>query len=297
MSTPVMFNRRLRRDEIDTWLDLVDQTTERGCANRSLALSYLQLPDTIAFVSSINDEIIGGTAIYQDRNRSGMVLSAVAVMKRFRGTSAFHIIKTSLPFLRTVAIRDVDALVAERPRRAGMGFPASLALDSWTKRALASVDFEPIGTMWSYVLECKESNAVEPNETKWDIEPNIEGTKQLIRAQREAIGQSNSLVWNAFDFAYSRKTLKTYSINGVARIATSMERLNDTTVVGPIVVGPDYSESSAVNYIVSELCREQTMKVHLPLVSGELANLVESLADRLGASPKKQALTLLRKHL
>lgn len=297
MSAPVIFNRRLRRDETGTWLDLVGQATEHGCADRSLALSYLGLPDTIAFVSSINDEMIGGTAIYQDKNRLGMVLSSVAVLRKFRGTSAFHIIKTSLPFLRSVAIRDVDALVADRPQRTGIGFPASLALDSWTMRTLASMDFEPIGTMWSYVFECNESNTVEPNETKWDKEPNMEGAKQLIWAQREAIGQSNSLVWSAFDFACSRKTLKTYSINGVARIATSIERLNDTTVVGPIVVGPDCSESSAVNYIVSELCREQTMKVHLPLVSGELANLVESLADRLGASPKKQALTLLRKHL
>jgi len=292
-----MFNRRLRRDETDTWLDLVNQTTEHGYANRSLAVSYLGLPDTIAFVSSINDEVIGGTAIYRDRNRLGMVLSSAAVLKKFRKTSAFHIIKTSLPFLRTVAIRDVDALVADGPQRTGIGFPVSLALDSWTMRTLASMNFEPIGAMRSYVLECGESNVIQPNEAKWDKEPNMEGTKQLIWAQREAIGQSNSLVWNAFDFACSRRTLKTYSVNGTARIATSIERLNDTAAVGLIVVGPDCSESSAVDCIVSELCREQTMKVHLPLISGELASLVGSLADRLGASPKKQALTLLRKHL
>ncbi len=297
MSAPVMFNRRLRRDETDTWLDLVDQTTEHGCADRKLALSYLGLPDTIAFVSSINDEMIGGTAIYQDRNRLGMVLSSVAVLRKLRRTSAFQIIKTSLPFLRTAAIRNVDALVADRPQRTGIGFPASLALDSWTMRTLASMDFESIGTMWSYVLECGESSMVDSNETKWDREPNVEGTKQLIWAQREATGQSNSLVWNAFDFACSRKTLKTYSVDGVARIASSIERLNDITVVGLIVVDPDCSESSAVNYVVSELCREQTLIVHIPLVGGGLTSLVESLADRLGASPKKQPLTLLRKRL
>ena len=297
MSAPVIFNRRLRRAETDTWLEFVNQTTDHGCADWSLALSYLGLSETIAFISSINDEMIGGTAIYQDRNRLGMVLSSVAILKRFRETSAFHIIKTSLPFLRSVAIRDVDALVANRRQRTGIGFPASLALDSWTMESLESMSFESMGTMWNYNLVCSESGETDSNETKWDKEPNIAGAKQLIWDQKEAIGQSSSVIWNAFDLACKRKTLRTYSVNGVARIATSVDRLGNSTVIGLIVVNPDCSESSAVNHIASELCREQKMTLHLPLIGGGLTSLVESLTDRLGASSTKQALTLLRKRL
>lgn len=297
MSAPVMFNRRLREDEMDRWLDFVDQNTDHGCMDRSLAMSYLLLPDTIAFFSSLEDEMIGGTAVYRDRTRLGMVLSPVAVLKKHRDSSAFHIIKTSLPFLRTAAIRDVDAIVANRPQEKGIGFPGSLLLDSWTKVFLENIGFEPIGTIESYVLEQCDTEKHEPVETMWDDEPNLEGTKQLIWAQNESTEQTSSLIWNALDLSYNRKTLRTLSVNGTTKIAASIDRFQNATLIGLLVVDPQYSVESVVNHVVSELHGIQTSNICLPLINEGLSGLVELLASRLDASLKNQSLTLLRKQL
>ncbi|MCK4568407.1 MAG: hypothetical protein KAU48_13965, partial [Candidatus Thorarchaeota archaeon] len=76
MTAPVLFNRRLSRSELNTWIHLVESQTDIGCLNREMASNFLKLQETLSFVSSVNDEIIGGTAIYIDRTRLGMILAS-----------------------------------------------------------------------------------------------------------------------------------------------------------------------------------------------------------------------------
>ena len=292
-----MFNRRLRKQEIVDWLNLVRNSTATGCIEQNLAYSFLQLPDTIAFVASIDDEIIGGTSIYRDRIRLGMVLSSVAIKEEYREISTFQAIKTSLPFMKTVAIRDIDAVITKSPDEKGIGFPASFELDFWMKSILEKIGFAPVGNIWSCALENNDDLIAKPNGMPWDHEPNMEGAKQLIWAQSKAAGLTTSLIWTALDFASKRGTLRTLSVNGSTRIATSIDRVCDIVLVGLLAIDPEYSTNSAVSHIANELRREQQLSIHLPLVGEGQQDFVKLLAEELGATLKGRSLTLLRKKL
>lgn len=292
-----MFNRRLRKNEISDWLNLIEQFTESGCADRNLAHSYLQLPEAIAFVSSINEEIIGGTAICRDKTRLGMVLSSAAINRKYRETSAYHIIKTSLPFMKTVAIRDVDAIVAKAPLRKGMGFPASFGLDSWLEKILEKIGFVPVGKISSYTLE-RDSNTIRiSDETKWDTQPNVQGARQLIWSMCKTEGLATSAIWNALDFAISRGVLKTYSVGGSTRVVASIDHINQASLLGLLMVDSEYSMNDAALQIASELHREHRPMIHFPLIGENQHPLVEMLSDQLGGSLKEQTMTLMRKYL
>ena len=47
MSTPVMFNRRLGKSEIDIWLRLLEKETENGYIDRTIASQFLKHQDSI----------------------------------------------------------------------------------------------------------------------------------------------------------------------------------------------------------------------------------------------------------
>jgi hypothetical protein len=297
MNAPVMFNRRLCEQEIDLWLSLVENSTDAGYAEQGLANNYLQLPETIAFVSSINEEVIGATAIYKDRVRLGMVLSSVAILKDYRETSAYHIIKTSLPFMRTVAIRDVDALVVDNSPNTGIGFPVSLGLDPWIGEILKKIGFVPMGKMWRYTLKRDDTTILYQNGEKWDDEPNLEGAKQLIWSQCNVAGIATSAIWNALDFAMNRGVLRTFSIGDSTRIVLSHDKIGETSLIGLLMIDPEYSSNDAISMIAEDLSKEQNLVIHFPLIGENQCNSVEMLSKQLRGSLKRESMTLMRKYL
>jgi hypothetical protein len=297
MTAPVMFNRRLREQEIDLWLSLVENSTDAGYEEQGFANDYLQLPETIAFVSSINEEVIGATAIYKDKIRLGMVLSSVAILKDYRETSAYHIIKTSLPFMRTVAIRDVDALVVDNSPNTGIGFPASLGLDPWIGEILKKIGFVSIGKIWRYTLKREDSTTLDRKAKKWDEKPNLEGAKQLIWSQSNAAGLTTSTIWNALDFAMNRGVLRTFSIGDSTRIVLSNDKIGEISLIGLLMIDSEYSSNDAINMIAAELSKEQNLVIHFPLIGENQCNSVEMLSKQLRGSLKRESMTLMRKYL
>jgi hypothetical protein len=297
VNAPVMFNRRLREQEIELWLKLVRNSTDTGYIEQNLAYSFLQLPETIAYISSINDEIIGGTSIYRDRIRLGMVLCSVAIQEKYREISTYQMIKTSLPFMRTVAIRDVDAVIRRPADEKGIGFPASFELDAWMSNVLKKIGFVSVGNIWSYTLESIDVLNLKSDGIHWDIEPDLEGTKQLIWEQSKTAGIDTSLIWTALDFAVNRGTLRTFSVNGSTRIAVSIDKLSNIMIGGFLVIDPEYTTDSIVNHLANELGRRQQLRIHLPLVGEGQKDFIEFLGEKMGASLNKRSLTLLRKSL
>jgi hypothetical protein len=297
LATPMLFNRRLREEEFVCWLDLLENYTRNGCINQEMASSFLRLPETIAFLSTIEDRIIGGTAIFKDKIRLGMVLCSVSIDPSYREKSAFHVIKTSLPFMKTVAIRDVDALIADESNEAGIGFPASFELDAWMLKVLEKIGFQQVGTIGSYTLECDSQIAAKSKESIWDSETSFEGMKQLVWSQSKSAGLTTSLVWAAIGLAANGGKLRTYSVNDAVKVVTIIDRLKDAALVEMLVVDPDSSEDFAVNSIISDLSGNGTKKLLLPLVGEGQKHLVGLFAEKIGASQQRRSLKLLRKNL
>jgi hypothetical protein len=297
MSARMLVNRRLREEEIGKWIDLVNRCTHNGCVSKDTASGFLRLPETVAFLSTIDDDLVGGTAIFRDQARLGIVLCSVAIRKANRESSSYHVIKTSLPFLKTVAIHDVDAIIAKDTREAGIGFPASLELDSWMLSILERIGFKQVGTVWSNTLDYKMEFEANSRESNWDHKPNIDGAKDLISSQSKAAGLDTSITWATLVFAYSRGALKTYSKEGAVRIVASIDRMNENAIVSILAIDPKCSEDAAVDMIAADLCKKPTAKVYLPLIGEGQLSLVDLLVEKMGASLQKRPLMLLKKNL
>lgn len=298
MTTPVLFNRRLSKSELDIWIHLVESQTDIGCLNREMASNFLNLQETLSFVSSVDDEIIGGTAIYRDRTRLGMILASVAVKKEFREISAYSVIKSSLPFFRTVAIRDIEALIPDDPSKERLAFPGSLELDQWTKSVLERIGFIEKRKLFSYSIAIQEANQKSNGERMWDSEPDIEKAKKLIWDSSKTAGMTNSHIWTTFDFAVNQDTLRTVTLEDSMKLVTSIYYHGKTAIIGLIISDDDFTDDGMASRLIAKMVRESDAEnLILPLIGDGQNNLIKAVADELSGSLKKRSMTLMRRQL
>jgi hypothetical protein len=224
-----------------------------------------------------------------------MVLAAVSVKNRFRDTSAYSIIKSSLPFFRSVAIRDVDALVPNAPPEKRLGFPGTLELDHWTGDVLDRIGFQKQDEIYNFTISSIPVEAEKKNDEKWDSNPNLEGAKNLIWDSGKSTGLTNSIVWTYLDFAKAQGTLMTVTENDSVKIVTSIQPLGDTSIINLLVSDEDITIAS--KQIAQSIKEIKVSKVILPFVGKGQCDLIERLSEELGGSLKRRSLTLFRKHL
>ena len=295
MTTPIMFNRRLSKSELDIWMELVENQTDFGCLSRKEASRFLSLEDTISFVSSVENEIIGGTVIYRDRTRLGMILASVVAKKEFRETGAYSIIKSSLPFFRSVAIRDVDALVPDDPTQKRLGFPGTLELDYWTREILERIGFEEKNQLWNYTISIDVKKSGSERDRIWDLQPNLEAARNLIWDSGKTIGMTNSFIWTAFNFASHQRSLRTLTLKDSTKLVTSMYVQDKMAIISLLISDDDITTASTH---IARMVRESVVdKVVLPLVGNGQHDLIEAVADELGGSLKRRSMTLMRRNL
>jgi hypothetical protein len=295
MDTPVMFNGRLDKRQVDAWLDLLEETSEVDYRDHSLAKLFLHLPESITFASSLEGKIIGGTSIYRDRSRLAMVLASVAIRQEFRESAAYQIIKSSLPFFKTVAIRDVDALVALEAGRRALGFPLSLELDSWTVEVIKRMGFTETDVL--YHLSIIIDSEIYEKPIRWQSSCNRDDVRELIWDKSKATGLTNSCVWLAHDFASSTKRLIcVYEENELAAVA-GFWNLSDTLCITPIVTDSKSIDWSLLaESLITEATDRGVGRIEIPLIGkGQLA-LIRAL-ENLGCRYSCRDLSLLRKKL
>jgi len=298
MTDPVLFNRRLNKNELNKWISLVENQTDIGCLNRKMTSNFLELQETLSFVSTVNDEIIGGTAIYRDRTRLGMILASVAVKKEFREISAYSIIKSSLPFFRTVAIRDIDALIPDDTSEERLAFPGSFELDMWTKSVLKRIGFEEKSKLFSYSIKIQREKRQRPVENMWDSHSNIENAKKLIWDSSKTAGMTNSLVWTALDFAANQGNLRTATLKDSIKLVTSIYYSGKTAIIGLIISDDEFYEEGMASKLIAKMVRESDVEsVILPLIGDGQNKLIEAVAGELGGSLKRRSMTLMRRTL
>lgn len=277
---------------------MVESHTDIGCLDREMASSFLNLQEALSFVSSVNDEIIGGTAIYRDRTRLGMILASVAVKKEFREISAYSIIKSSLPFFRTVAIRDIEALIPDDSSKERLAFPGSLELDLWTKSVLERIGFIEKSKLFSYSIAIQGENPKSHEESMWDSQPDIEKAKKLIWDSSKTAGMTNSHIWTTFDFAVNQGTLRTVTLEDSMKLATSIYYHGKTAIIGLIISDDDFTDDGMASRLIAKVVRESDADhLILPLIGNGQSNLIEEVADELGGSLKRRSMILMRRKL
>jgi N-acetylglutamate synthase-like GNAT family acetyltransferase len=295
MDKPVMFNGRLTKDEVDTWLELLNRTGESGYKDRGLARSFLQLEDSITFVSSLEDKIIGGTSIYKDKTRLAMVLTSVVVDKQYRESATYQIVKSSLPFFKTVAIRDVDALVAHDIGLNNLGFPLSLELDPWVEEVIKRMGFEEVGILEHCNFEIIKKP--EKNPLEWSRNRNPNQIKEHIWDQSKALGLTNSFVWTAYDFAYWSNRLWVVVIENQMNAVAGFWQLADTLCISPFIFDSEIlSWEQVAKSLVAEARQRHMTRIDLPLIGDGQKELIRAL-EKWCKSSYCRKLSLLRKPL
>ncbi|MFW9838124.1 MAG: hypothetical protein ACFFE7_11445 [Candidatus Thorarchaeota archaeon] len=295
MDKPVMFNGRLSKDQVEVWLKILRETSETSYKNHNLAKSFLLLPESITFVSSLENKIIGGTSIYRDKTRLAMVLASVAVEKEFRDSAAFQIIKSSLPFFKTVAIRDVDALVSRDGSTNPLSFPLSLELDPWATEILKRIGFLKIANLehWSFTLD----KSIDKTPLAWTEEVNSDEVRELIWDQSKPMGLTNSLVWLARDFSVEMNCLVTIERNGKTEAVVGFWKLSDRFCIYPVVSDPErLSWERLADALIAMALESGMTKIELPLVGEGQGNLAQALENKSHQSSCRK-LSLLRKPL
>lgn len=290
--TPSMlYTRRLMRKELDIWLHLGQRPTEKEA---HYAKEFLNLPDSMFFLATIDDEPIGGTAIYRDRTRLAMALVATRIEKEFRENTPFQLFKASLPFFKTLAIRDVDALVGESQDRDAVPFPLSCKLQNWAKPALEKMGFEEVARAAEADLHGGQDIKIQTS-ARLDDQPDFGRARELLWNQRNEIGLSCSQQWLAFDLASARGTLKTFTYHNEICMALGIERLGHWNVITFFVPNPEVlSPLMTAELILHHFAEE---RITFSLVGEKQSEIVETASSLNNSILSMNQLILLRKLL
>jgi hypothetical protein len=288
----VLFSRRLQSDEAKRFVKLLQSTTKHGTVSDDLALAYLRHPEVVMFQSAVEDKIVGATCITKDKNRMGMVLAAVAVPPENRGTSAFSLLKASLPFFRTVTIRDVDLLVGESSV-ATLGFPLNQSLDPWTREVLSRIGFSEEQDMLQ--VEARLQEDVAPSsKVAWDRKANFDGARNLLWEVGRRQGLATSLSWTALDFAAMVGNLLTTSVKGEIGALVGLYDVKDAIVATPVLCDPHVLAPREFVAMLLDLARgEGKQRLVLPLVGPGQDKLLSTLEKRTTVTTSRA--TLMRK--
>ncbi|NHJ12858.1 MAG: hypothetical protein EAX95_04240 [Candidatus Thorarchaeota archaeon] len=220
MTYSMLYTRRLLKSELETWLQVGGTPTAEEA---QYAKSFLQLPDSMFFIATINGIPVGGTAIYRDRTRLAMALVAARLEEEFRENMPFQLFKASLPFFKTLSIRGVDALVAESDTIGDMSFSLAPILRNWALPALRKMGFQEIAKSYRVCIEGVPPSNIQSQVTI-DRTPNYDSARELLWNQRENIGLSCSHQWLALDMAKERNTIKTFSLRGETCLVVAVEK-------------------------------------------------------------------------
>jgi hypothetical protein len=263
--------------------------------NMDAARRYMRSANTVAFVTTKDDGFIGGTCVRKDPTRLGMVLGAAAIPAEHRLQYAYSLVKSSLPFFRTVAIRDVDALVAEDDTNS-CRFPFTIELESWTQGFLEKAGFSQIGEMLHVGLDLS-IDSIGLRIPDWDESPRFEEAKELVWDVGRKTGLASSLTWTALEFGYESGTLYTYSAGKDVALLMSAYNLQSGLLINPIVYSNEVSPNQVAEVIRAFAAEHGKTRVDLAMLGAGQQGLVESLRDFPGNSISTRRLKLMRKML
>ncbi|MBD3407655.1 MAG: hypothetical protein GF411_16175 [Candidatus Lokiarchaeota archaeon] len=294
MTDPVMYNRRLRSDEIETWIEVCCPDSQKRSLFTEYAVEFMQLEDSMYFISSVEGKNIGGTAVYRDRVRLAMALVFLSLEKTFRKGVVAHLIKSSLPFFKSMAIRNVDAIVNPSDDTTNLPFPISTELACWTAKSLETLNFEKTDILYKATLEdiiIPENNEYSP----WDKKPNIDGSRKLMWDLRKETGLNFSQVWLLRDIMLKSNSFHTRTIEDVVVASAGLLRIAETGIISPLFISKDVSIDDSLRIIVNKLGNVNS--IELPIVGKEQMQMIDMMEEMLQTKAEIQELDLYRKNL
>lgn len=297
MIKPTVLNRRIASSESELWMELA--TRSEGWRpqekDKDLVKDFLALGNGICFVTSIDENLIGGTAVYVDKNRLGMALVDVIMAEDFREQSLYALIKSSLPFFRSVSIRDIDAItpVTKNPYPR---FPLGIEIPLWTRPALEQIGFKQKMNLLKAVVHRFPEETVK-QELKWSQVDDLASIKEFVWDINSLQDLDCSQLWYDLHLASKTNALYTASQGGSMNAIMSFRKRNEEAYVGSFLHNDTISSKTMAQSIVSMSIDSGAVEAFLPLVGVPQRPVLEAMAAEFGCSLDIGDTILMRKLL
>ncbi len=293
MSNEPYFSRRLLPDETTVWTGLLQPDEPPDDAQ--LTQSYMRLEDSMFFVSFLGDETVEISTIYRDRVRMSLLLSSVRILNEYRERITRHIINTSLPFFKTVAIRQAEAIVSLRTSADKIPFPLVTEIGSWALEALTENGFNKAG---DYVrMRFRVPKAESGQSYTWDRqESKTEELRKLFWSIDEKERPDYASLW--LGFALGRdKGIHTLSINNDTKFAISFQPLNQAIIINSMLYDlKSVSHHNAVARVIALARMQRYEDIVFPLLSRSNP-VIDEISNTCGNPISEIPLELWRKPL
>ncbi|MHA1577468.1 MAG: hypothetical protein ACTSU3_08920 [Candidatus Thorarchaeota archaeon] len=290
MTDESFFSRRLTSTELDIWLELGKMSNSKD--NDNYAEMFMNLDSSMFFVSYVGEDLVGGTAIYKDQVRLGMALINARIVPNWRERASPQIVKSSLPFFRSLSIRDVDAIIGLDESQTSLSFPFNFVLDQWTQSALEKNGFEEESRLFQVTGDIPAS--IEGEIVEWDPTTNLNGVKELFWKS----DLKCSLFWYLMDIHKETGIVHTSSDNEEVRFCFGISEVNSSTVMVTLLMNNSLIDSETIaNSILYEARKLNADRIVFPIISEhqlDLVNVFEALTEN---AYDRRELKLLRKTL
>ncbi len=262
---------------------------------QDLVKDFLSFGNGICFVSSIDENLIGGTAVYVDRNRLGMSLVDVVLAKDFREQSLYALVKSSLPFFRSVSIRDIDAVISvtENPYPR---FPLGIEIPVWTRPTLERIGFAQKMNLLKAVVPRFPEETVK-RELKWSQVDDLASIREFVWDINSLQGLDCSQLWYDLHLASKTNALYAVSQGGSMNAIMSFRKRNEEAYVGSFLYDDTISPKIMAQSIASMSIDSGAGETFLPLVGVPQRPVLEAMATEFGCSLDIWDTILMRKLL
>jgi hypothetical protein len=285
----------MSRAELDIWLELSGDVSP---LEREVAKRFTQLEDSMFFLSSIGDEIVGGTAIYRDRTRLAVALIAAHHRSDLNEAAQLQLLKSSLPFFRSVTIHHVDAVVGMTGMESKLPFPASFTLDKRFQPMLQSLGFVIEDKILRYAIDVSGKQPKKSSMIAWKTTDDHEAVRDLFWRQNKTIGIDSSLVTLGWQMASTKNLLQTLEDDKGITAAVGIDIIGSMAMIWPVIADFRLLDIDTLAQAIHErVLQTGATKIVFPILGTGQKELAERIADLINGKVSTSEASLLRKQL
>lgn len=291
-----IFSRRLGNDEIDIWMDLLKGRTHTS-QSEDLAISFSSLENGLFYISSLDEMPFGGSAVYIDRYGLGIALVDIIVKPQFINESSYPVIKSSMPYFRSLSIKNVDVIVNPSEEVPDVPFPLAFGVNPNLLATLKKIGFEDVHELYHVKIRNVSKVPGIKNGFISDTSPDIDCSLELYWSLYKQAGVDCSHFWFTFDLLMQRKHL--YTITNKDRIIAifGCEHLGKQLLVTPFLIDPESITPSQMASCLFSLADDKISQIDFPLVGNGQLSYIREFAERISGEISTRELQLMRKTL
>ncbi|MCK5240461.1 MAG: hypothetical protein KAR33_12970 [Candidatus Thorarchaeota archaeon] len=299
MSEAPFYSRRLTSKELDLWIQLGKEDgfkSSYDSDDKETARAFLNLENSMFFISYLGDDAIGGSSIFKDSTRNAMALLSIRIHSDYREQVTSHIVKSSLPFFRTVAIREVDAILSEKGDESHLPFPLQNELPFWTSKALDENGFTKSAEISQITFNVPESKM--KHDIMWDNSPApYENVRKLFWSIDEDSRPDYSHLWLEMNLGRATNNLFTSSKNDECEVSFALQTFQDRALMQSLLYQQNTNISDISRAVIESCQKKKLDSLTLNAIADKYSGMVDEFVSLCGEPVQRRKLALMRKFL